>query len=69
MKEKAERELLEFCRTIKKDHPGFFEFLDDTAGEDGVGLFALYLHFLKKKTRIKSLKLKEFWDYCDDIIK
>ena len=58
-----------FCSEIREEHAGFFEFASSKAGIGEVGLFVLYLHFLKKNTKLKSLKLDEFWDFFDKATK
>lgn len=60
---------MEFSEAILKEHPGFFAFAATKAGAGEVGLFVLYLHFLKKNTKLKSLKLDEFWDFFDKATK
>ena len=68
MKVTDEDKMMAFCDNLNKENPELIRYLAKHIGVDGIGLFGLYLYFLKSRTKFRNFKLDEFLDFAQDTV-
>jgi hypothetical protein len=67
MKIKYEENLLGFCYKIRDEHPNLFNLLLTKVTPSEISLLGLYLHFISKNSKLRSLKLEEFHKFLLEV--